>query len=69
MRPRVGINGKEHYMEKQHKKGMAIGKPREYSRESRKSELTKHRIRELGTRVHSWRIHVDVWQNQYNIVK
>ena len=23
----------------------------------------------LGTRVHLWRIHVDIWQNQYNIVK
>ena len=23
----------------------------------------------LGTRIHPWRIHVDVWQNQYNIVK
>ena len=23
----------------------------------------------LGTRVHPWQIHVDVWQNQYNIVK
>ena len=22
-----------------------------------------------GTCVHLWRIHVDVWQNQYNIVK
>ena len=22
-----------------------------------------------GTRVYSWWIHVDVWQNQYNIVK
>ena len=22
-----------------------------------------------GTHIHSWRIHVDVWQNQYNIVK
>ena len=22
-----------------------------------------------GTRVHPWRIHVDVWQNQYNIIK
>jgi len=21
-----------------------------------------------GTRMHLWRIHVDVWQNQYNIV-
>ena len=24
---------------------------------------------EWGTRVHLWQIHVDVWQNQYNIVK
>ena len=23
----------------------------------------------LGTHVHLWRIHVDVWQNQYNIIK
>ena len=23
----------------------------------------------LETRVHPWQIHVDVWQNQYNIVK
>ena len=23
----------------------------------------------LGTHVHLWLIHVDVWQNQYNIVK
>ena len=22
-----------------------------------------------GTRVHLWQIHVEVWQNQYNIVK
>ena len=22
-----------------------------------------------GTRVHRWRMHVDVWQNQYNIVQ
>ena len=22
-----------------------------------------------GTRVHLWRIHVDIWPNQYNIVK
>ena len=22
-----------------------------------------------GTRVYLWRIHVDIWQNQYNIVK
>ena len=24
---------------------------------------------EWGTHVHPWWIHVDVWQNQYNIVK
>ena len=24
---------------------------------------------EWGTRVHPWWIYVDVWQNQYNIVK
>ena len=24
---------------------------------------------EWGTRVHLWRIHVEVWKNQYNIVK
>ena len=24
---------------------------------------------ELGTHVHPWRIHVNVWQNQYSIVK
>ena len=23
----------------------------------------------LGTHVHPWRIHVDLWQNQYSIVK
>ena len=22
-----------------------------------------------GTRVHPWQIHVDVWQNQYHIIK
>ena len=24
---------------------------------------------EVGTRVHPWQVHVDVWQNQYTIVK
>lgn len=47
MRPRVGIKGQEHYMKKQNRKGMAVGKPREYLRASQKSKLTKHRIREL----------------------
>ena len=23
----------------------------------------------IGTRVHPWWMHVDVWQNQYNVVK
>ena len=23
----------------------------------------------VGTRIHPWQIHVDAWQNQYNIVK
>ena len=26
-------------------------------------------VQEVGTRVHPWQMHVDVWQNQYNIVK
>ena len=24
---------------------------------------------EWGTHVYLWRIHVDIWQNQYNIIK
>jgi len=26
-------------------------------------------VQYVGTRVHRWWMHVDVWQNQYNIVK
>ena len=26
-------------------------------------------VQDGGTRVYLWQIHVDVWQNQYNIVK
>ena len=26
-------------------------------------------VQDGGTRVHPWQIHVDIWQNQYNIVK
>ena len=26
-------------------------------------------VRDGGTRVYLWQMHVDVWQNQYNIVK
>ena len=29
----------------------------------------RERSSRWGTRVHLWWIHVDVWQNQYNIVK
>ena len=37
----------------------ALGRPRGMVRGGR---------REGGSRVYLWRIHVDVWQNQYNIV-
>ena len=26
-------------------------------------------VQDGGPRVHPWQMHVDVWQNQYNIVK
>ena len=35
----------------------------------KKSEREVGGVSEWGTRVHRWQIHVDVWQNQYNIVK
>jgi len=35
---------------------------------SSSTESTKLLVK-WGTRVHPWRTHVDVWQNQYNIVK
>ena len=31
--------------------------------------LKTHPADHLGTHVHPWRIHVNVWQNQYSIVK
>ena len=34
-----------------------------------KCTLGSTTMNRLGTRVHLWRIHVDVWQNQYNIIK
>ena len=34
-----------------------------------KCTLGSTTMNRLGTRVHLWRIHVDVWQNQYDIVK
>ena len=40
----------------------------------RESDMTKRLTHTnggsgLGTCVHPWQIHVDVWQNKYNIVK
>ena len=42
----------------------ALGQPRGMVRGGRREEGSG-----WGTRVYPWRIHVDVWQNQYNIVK
>ena len=42
----------------------ALGRPRGRVWEGRREEDSG-----WGTRVYLWRIHVDVWQNQYNIVK
>ena len=42
----------------------ALGRPRGMVRGGR-----RERGSGFGTRVYLWRIHVDVWQNQYNIVK
>ena len=42
----------------------ALRRPREMARGGRKEEGSG-----WGTRVYLWWIHVDVWQNQYNIVK
>ena len=42
----------------------ALGRPREIVRGGRSEGGSG-----WGTRVHTWWIHVDVWQNQYNILK
>ena len=42
----------------------ALGRPRGMVRGGRREEGSG-----WGTRVHPWWIHVDIWQNQYNIVK
>ena len=42
----------------------ALGQPRGMVRGGRREEGSGWR-----TRVYLWRIHVDIWQNQYNIVK
>ena len=42
----------------------ALGRPRGMVRVGRREEGS-----EWGTRAYLWQIHVDIWQNQYNIVK
>ena len=42
----------------------ALGRPRGMVRGGRREEGSG-----WGTRVYPWRIHVDIWQNQYSIVK
>ena len=42
----------------------ALGPPRGMVRGRRREEGSR-----WGTGVYLWRIHVDIWQNQYNIVK
>ena len=42
----------------------ALGRPRGMVRGGRREEDSG-----WGTRVYLWQIHVDIWQNQYNIVK
>ena len=42
----------------------ALGRPRGMVQGGRREEGSGR-----GTRVYLWQIHVDIWQNQYNIVK
>ena len=42
----------------------ALGRPRGMVWGGRREESSG-----WGTRVYLWRIHVDIWQNQYNIIK
>ena len=42
----------------------ALGRPRGMVRGGRREEGSG-----WGTRVYLWQTHVDIWQNQYNIVK
>ena len=44
--------------------GWCTGRPREMVWGGRREEGSG-----WGTRVYLWRIHVDIWQNQYNIIK
>ena len=45
-------------------KASALGQP-----EGCGGEGGRRGVHDEGTHVHPWLIHVDVWQNQYNIVK
>ena len=42
----------------------ALGRPRGMVWGGRRKEGS-----ERGTRVHPWQMHVDIWQNQHNIIK
>ena len=42
----------------------ALGRPRGMVRGGRREDGSG-----WGTRVYLWQIHVDIWQNEYNIVK
>ena len=43
---------------------LALGRPRGTVQGGRREKVSG-----WGTHVYLWRIHVDIWQNQYNIVK
>ena len=42
----------------------ALGRPRGMVQGGRREGVSG-----WGTHVYLWRIHVDIWQNQYNVVK
>ena len=46
----------------------ALGRPRGMVQEGGGGGLEGEEGSGWGTRVYLWQIHVDVWQNQYNIV-
>ena len=56
MPPFCGLNKADFITEYERMRGMVLGGMREGGSG-------------WGTRVYLWWIHVDVWQNQYNIVK
>ena len=56
MPPFCGLNKADFITEYERMRGMVLGGMREGGSK-------------WGTRVYLWQIHVDIWQNQYNIVK